>query len=221
MRNSYANRALLSLALLGGFILLAPGCIYSDVARGAPGFRYFEPPDPWDSWSVKIGQWQSRQRDELEDTGQPEPAGGLRDQYLLRRSTLRRGVAREVATWIQQEARLHYEADAGIDHWPTLVEVLGSDTEDCDGLELLVNQLLLDLGFPTGEVYRAVVHRPRDDQYHMVTFWFESPGDPWVIDPTGAMVLGMPHMSEVPDWVPLKLFTANDEYSVHGRRPAP
>jgi hypothetical protein len=34
-----------------------------------------------------------------------------------------------------------------------------------------------------------------------------------VIDPTGAMTTGMPRLSEVPGWVPLKLFTETAEFS--------
>jgi hypothetical protein len=53
----------------------------------------------------------------------------------------------------------------------------------------------------------------------MVTFWFESPDDPWVIDPTGAMTAGMPHMSDLPNWVPLKVFSETVEYSVRRGTP--
>jgi hypothetical protein len=48
----------------------------------------------------------------------------------------------------------------------------------------------------------------------MVTLWFERAEDPWVIDPTGAMTLGMPRMSELEEWVPIKLFTDQIEYTV-------
>jgi hypothetical protein len=48
----------------------------------------------------------------------------------------------------------------------------------------------------------------------MVTLWFENPEDPWVIDPTGAMTTGMPRMSEVPGWVPLKVFSEDEDFSV-------
>jgi hypothetical protein len=47
----------------------------------------------------------------------------------------------------------------------------------------------------------------------MVTFWFEDPNDPWVIDPTGAMTFGMPRMSEVPDWAPIKVFSEDSNYN--------
>jgi hypothetical protein len=54
----------------------------------------------------------------------------------------------------------------------------------------------------------------------MVTLWFEDPDDPWVIDPTGAMTLGMPRMSQVPGWVPLKVFGDEQEYTVRVDRVA-
>jgi hypothetical protein len=63
-------------------------------------------------------------------------------------------------------------------------------------------------------VFRAIVYRPADGQHHMVTLWFEDPADPWVIDPTGAMTTGMPRMSELRDWVPLKVFSETREFTV-------
>jgi hypothetical protein len=48
----------------------------------------------------------------------------------------------------------------------------------------------------------------------MVTLWFEERADPWVIDPTGAMTSGMPRMSEIPDWVPIKLFSETENFTV-------
>jgi hypothetical protein len=35
-----------------------------------------------------------------------------------------------------------------------------------------------------------------------------------VIDPTGAMTTGMPRMSSMPDWVPLKVFTEDRDFTV-------
>jgi hypothetical protein len=186
-------------------------------------FHYFERPDFYDAWSLKISQWQSSQQ--AEGSAPPPatpvktPGKDLHARYRQVRDDLRREQARRVAAWIQEEAIRVYAEDSSIDHWPTLGEVLASDGDDCDGLELMVHQLLLDLGFPPEEVYRAVVHHPVDGQYHMVTLWFENPEDPWVIDPTGAMVLGMPQMSQIPDWVPLKLFSATQEFTVRGDPP--
>ena len=146
------------------------------------------------------------------------PDDGLRGKYFGFRSDRRREIARELASWIQSQARAHYVADGPIDHWATLEETLRGNGDDCDGLELLVYHALRDLGFASNEVYRAIVYRPSDGQHHMVTLWFEDRMDPWVIDPTGAMTSGMPRMSSMPDWVPLKLFSEDVEFSVR-RQP--
>jgi predicted transglutaminase-like cysteine proteinase len=128
-----------------------------------------------------------------------------------------RAIARELAGWIQQQAQHHYVPDGTIDRWATLAETLRNDGDDCDGLELLVYRMLREFGFGADEVYRAIVVRPSDNQHHMVTLWFEDRGDPWVIDPTGAMTSGMPRMSEVPGWKPLKIFSEDERYTVeHG-----
>ena len=143
---------------------------------------------------------------------------GLRAKYFEFRAERKRALAREVAAWIQSEAKLHYREDGAVDHWATLEETLARGGDDCDGLELLAFHALRDLGFASSEVYRAIVVRPSDGQHHMVTLWFESPDDPWVIDPTGAMTLGMPRMSELESWVPIKLFSERLEFTV--RDPA-
>ena len=51
----------------------------------------------------------------------------------------------------------------------------------------------------------------------MVTFWFENRDDPWVIDPTGAMSRGMPRMSELHEWRPLKVFGLDRDFTVERR----
>ena len=102
----------------------------------------------------------------------------------------------------------------------TLEETFEANGDDCDGLELLSYNFLRDLGFAETEVYRAIVYRRSDGQHHMVTLWFEQPEDPWVIDPTGAMTSGMPRMSEVPGWAPLKVFSETEEFTVEQLRSA-
>ena len=67
---------------------------------------------------------------------------------------------------------------------------------------------------------RAIVYRRSDGQHHMVTLWFEDRDDPWVIDPTGAMTSGMPRMSAVPEWTPLKVFTEDQDFTVLPHRMA-
>ena len=206
---------------------LALGC---GGARGLGiSYHYFQPPAPDDPWSRKIARWQDRERaqDGVEPGGptastvaagpgapaQPSP-DSLRAKYRAFRADHKRALAREMATWVQEQAKLHYIPDGPVDHWATLEETLARNGDDCDGLELLAYHFLRDLGFRDDEVFRAIVYRPSDNQHHMVTLWFEDRADPWVIDPTGAMTVGMPHMSEVPGWIPLKLFSEDAEYTV-------
>jgi hypothetical protein len=209
--------------------LSAAGCAFQ-TAGAWMGYRFFAPPAPDDPWSGKIRGWQARertmgntealasapasvsQRGTLSDAG-AAAGDDLRAKYFAFRREQKREIAAQAAAWIQREARGHYRPDGPIDHWATLGETLDRNGEDCDGLELLVYHLLRDMGFRDDEVARAIVLRPSDGQHHMVTLWFESPDDPWVIDPTGAMTSGMPRLSEVPGWVPLKLFTESAEYS--------
>ncbi len=189
---------------------------------------YFGSPEPGDPWSRKIEGWQARQvaadgRDgSARGRAAEAPASAARDsefsrEYASFRSDQRRGLARSVAAWIQAEASRRYREDGPVDHWATLQETLQQGGDDCDGLELLVYNALLDLGFRRDEVFRAVVFRRSDGQHHMVTFWFEDPADPWVIDPTGAMTSGMPRMSELRDWAPLRVFSESRDFVV---RPA-
>lgn len=224
-------------------LLLGLGCAGTPVLESIPsGLDYFQAPRPDDVWSSKIEGWQRRERFDaaliapLESGPAVESAGyseankslpgdqadeaGLRAKYFAFRADRKRALAREVADWIQTEAKIHYREDGAIDHWATLEETLARGGDDCDGLELLAFHALRDLGFADSEVYRAIVVRPSDGQHHMVTLWFEDAGDPWVIDPTGAMTLGMPRMSEMKDWVPIKVFSEDLEYTVRDRAEA-
>ena len=223
---------MLGMGCAGGSISLMEPFI---VARAEP-LDYFHKPAPDDVWSPKIRGWQRRERfdaeliDPLESAPAVESAGysaanaqlpsdqaapnGLRVKYFEFRAERKRALAREVASWIQTEAKVHYREDGAVDHWATLEETLARGGDDCDGLELLAFHALRDLGFSENEVYRAIVVRPSDGQHHMVTLWFEDPDDPWVIDPTGAMTLGMPRMSELTAWTPIKVFSEDLEFTV-------
>jgi hypothetical protein len=199
-------------------------------------YRYFDQPPADDAWEHKIEAWQAREQAEQRAPGAeaPTPAvasgagseaasdrpADLRSKYIDFRQQSKRTLARELAGWIQKQAQQHYIADGPIDHWATLEETFRTNGDDCDGLELLVYRLLRDLGFGEDEVFRAIVYRRSDNQHHMVTFWFEDPNDPWVIDPTGAMTSGMPRMSEIPGWAPLKVFSEGRNYNVEQRRVA-
>jgi len=221
-------------------LMLGMGCAgvsFPVLGSQSEQLDYFQKPKPDDVWSPKIRGWQRRERfdaallDPLESAPAVESAGysaanaqlpedqtsdaGLRVKYFEFRAERKRSLAREVASWIQSEAKVHYREDGAVDHWATLEETLARGGDDCDGLELLAFHALRDLGFADNEVYRAIVVRPSDGQHHMVTLWFEDPNDPWVIDPTGAMTLGMPRMSELSDWTPIKVFSEDLEFTVH------
>ena len=110
---------------------------------------------------------------------------------------------------------MHYVDDGPIDHWATLEETFRSNGDDCDGLELITFNFLRELGFePRTRSSAPSWVRRSDGQHHMVTLWFEDPQDPWVIDPTGAMTLGMPQMSDLPEWTPIKVFTEERDFTV-------
>jgi hypothetical protein len=223
---SRAQRGTLALALLAA-LGLGGGCVSS--LRSIPSYQYFAAPESDDPWSPKIRGWQDRERNSghgesgtasvaVVDAGR-SPAGSqgiedLRAKYDVFRAERKRALARDLAAWIQQQAQQHYAPDGPIDHWATLEETFRSNGDDCDGLELITFNLLRELGFAEDEVFRAIVVRRSDGQHHMVTLWFEDADDPWVIDPTGAMTLGMPRMSERPDWTPLKLFTDERDFTV-------
>jgi hypothetical protein len=220
-------RTRLSLVPLLGVGLLF-GCARLPIAAAPASHRYFSPPTADDPWSPKIARWQERElaAGGAEVLSAPSTvasgpdtlvSGGgepLRSKYLRFHAERKRSTARDLASWIQQQSKVHYIPDGVIDRWATLESTLERDGDDCDGLELLSFHLLRELGFRDDEVFRAIVMRPSDGQHHMVTLWFEEPGDPWVIDPTGAMTTGMPRMSEVPSWVPIKLFSETEEFSV-------
>lgn len=234
----HSRPLLLALGIAVGFVALA-GCARSSLApvsgsgKGGP-YAYFEKPSPLDPWAPKITGWQHRERAQpsIEQLANPTPAvsgngrpgipvdgESLRQRYFRFRNDAKRTMARELADWMQAVAKRHYVADGLVDHWATLEETLNRNGDDCDGLELLAYHFLLDHGFSDREVFRAIIVRPEDGQHHMVTLWFEDPQDPWVIDPTGAMTSGMPRMSARPDWVPLKVFSETDQFTVRKGGP--
>lgn len=208
------------------------GCAGIRSPERASTYEYFGKPSSGDAWSRKIRGWQVRQaasrsgeshvalpavsepRQRAAQAAPRTKPGTLVQKYARFRADRQRHTARELAEWIQQQAHQHYIDDGPVDHWATFEETLQTNGDDCDGLELLVFNLLRDLGFASQEVFRAVVYRRTDGQHHMVTLWFEDPQDPWVIDPTGAMTTGMPRMSDVPEWVPIKVFTEDRDYTV-------
>jgi hypothetical protein len=232
----HARRARL-LALAAGLALaLGSSCASPESPRGR--YSYFERPGLHDAWSAPIARWQARerrtrgtpQRWQPVDTPAPvalppvaaspdlEPPSPLRTRYSTFVAFQRRRLAREVSGWIQAEAREWYVEDGPLDVWPAFEEALDAAGDDCDGLELLAYNALRQLGFPPEQLFRATLRARHLDQHHMVTLWFEVPDDPWVIDPTGTVTEQMRRMSEIMDWVPLKVFTETMEYTVGRRR---
>jgi hypothetical protein len=218
-------------ALLAALLALGLGCVTP--AQLVSRYDYFVTPRPDDPWSRKIHRWQDRERTDRGDDllrapaavaepgvegSEPNLPDDLENKYQSFRAQHRREMARELARWIQIQARDHYVPDGAIDRWATFAETLRQNGDDCDGLELLAYHMLRDLGFGRDEVFRAIVYRRSDGQHHMVTLWFEDRDDPWVIDPTGAMTSGMPRMSEVAGWVPLKVFGEDEDYTVEPAR---
>ena len=210
--------------------------LIEDDIESASHYRYFEPPHEYDPWSGKISHWQWRAREGargtgpasvLSDTkntetpavssarsnGEPNEAN-LRSKYQNFHMEKKRAFARDLAIWVQDQSKVHYVPDGQIDHWATLEETLANAGDDCDGLELLTSNLLHEFGFEDGKVFRSIILNESSQRYHMVTLWFEYPDDPWMIDPTGVVAPGMPKMSEMTDWIPLKIFNQTQEFTV-------
>jgi len=193
---------------------------------------FFATPSVSDPWSRPIASWRLRQRAALRAgrippfpqlppvSAAPEARGGAPSGYALAEhydaflATQRRALAQDVLRWVQTLARERYVEDGPVDRWPTLSELLRSVGDDCDGLELLSYHALRQLGFPSEQIYRAILRRSETGQHHMVTLWFEDPRDPWVLDPTDTITSRLRRLSRIEGWEPLKLFSENDEFTV-------
>jgi len=120
---------------------------------------------------------------------------------------------------MQTESGLYYRPDTGTDLWPTLPQVISSEGDDCDGIELLGFTLLRRLGFGPGEIFRTILVHRETDQHHMVTLWFyEGPeSEPFVLDPTGELARRLVPLRALHGWAPIALF---DETVQYRARPA-
>jgi hypothetical protein len=219
--------ALLAVALCACAAGTAPS------GSAAPAWTFFaQAPAAPDVWSVKISDWQRRQRGD-------RPALAARtEKRLLRpaeyallieksdsfRQRERRALAARITAFTQAEARRHYrwdpDTDLAADPWPTSLELDQSNGDDCDGLDLIAYDLLLAFGYPPAELYRVILRRERDGVHHMATLWFEETGDPWLIDATGAISRQMRRFSELPGWTPVRLFDEDAQWAVEARAPA-
>ena len=213
---------------MGGWapiLLLGPGLGLACAAKPVPEIRFeffAEAYSGEDPWFEKVGEWQRRARergsasDEVFDNPGIPRSGLLSNKLGEFSSEEKRRLARRINEWSQIQARKHYRKepndDFDTDHWPTFGELLSKNGDDCDGLDLMAYELLREFGYGSDGVYRAIVRRDRDRANHMITLWFEDPADPWVLDATGAMSLGMRRFSELPGWTPTKVFSETEQF---------
>ena len=229
----------MSLRHLGALIVasaltaLATGCAsLPGYGVASPRFDFFAAPRPGiDPWVEKVADWQQRERRDRPDTHladartQREKPRSLLLRIKMGRfeSDERLSLAKRVTTWSQAAARRHYRfdppTDAASDPWPTTKDLLDANGDDCDGLDLIIYELLRDFGFPQEELYRAIVKRNRDGANHMVTLWFDVGPDPWVLDATGAVSLRVVRFSQLPGWTPTALFNESEQYTPRNGAP--
>ena len=216
---------------LAALLALACACAAGTVPRSgsepaAPAWNFFGPAPSADVWAIKIEDWQGRQRAErpaLAAREQPRVLHPAEHALLLAKSDAfrqreRRSLATRITAFSQAEARRHYrwdpETDLADDPWPTSLELYQRDGDDCDGLDLIAYDLLLEFGFPAGELYRVILRRDRDGAHHMATLWFERPDDPWLIDATGAISRRMARFSHLRGWTPVRMFGERGQWTV-------
>lgn len=179
--------------------------------------NFFVAAPPEDPWNTKIKNWQSRhQLDRAQPATAPVPPSKLIASYDLFTTSVRRKIAADAVAWVQGESQRHYIPDGEIDHWATLSDVVATDGDDCDGLDLLTFLLLRNLGFTQDEIFRSIVVERGTGQHHMVTLWFENgdKNDPWLLDPTGVVTDRLVRLSDVPTWSPIEIFDEARHYRV-------
>jgi hypothetical protein len=206
---------------LAALVAIAAGC--AGTPKSQVSYRFFVAAEPGDVWFEKVRDWQSREvagePAQLRRTTEPDAKSGLlRKKFRAFADEERRELARRFVAWAQDQAMQHYRFDdrqdlAG-DEWPTTKDLFDRNGDDCDGIDLISYNLMLDLGFPEEQIFRAVIRRDYDGEFHMVTLWFENPDDPWVIDTTGAMTMKMRLLSALPGWTPAVIFNASNHYTV-------
>jgi hypothetical protein len=207
-------------------------------------FALYEPAS--DPWHDQVVEWQERARKDHPAVSIEPPTDlpPLSKRSILQKQQLRaligefeveqrHALARRISKWTWLKGRYYYVPDEGEtspdeekglpamgDYWPTYSELVDANGDDCDGLDLLAYQLLREFGFPKDQLFRAILLRHRDNANHMVTLWFEDPGDPWVFDATGAATREFVRFSEVEGWTPTHVFNETAQYTVVERNGA-
>ncbi len=190
-------------------------------AGPAPRFAFFEATSAEDPWAVKVRAWQAAQRSAgLSPAPEGPAASALGNEYGRFSRKLRHDLVERVVRFVQLHGALYFRSDQGLDDWPTLREVIATGGDDCDGLDLLTFELLRDLGFRDGELYRAVLVHAKTRAHHMVTLWFdrEAADDPYVLDPLGEVSRRVVRLSQVRGWRPLVLFDERSQFAVRPLR---
>ena len=181
---------------------------------------FFTPAPDENPWNRKIENWQARHHLDPAVRGEtPREGSELARAYDEFTRSLRRKIVEDAVTWVQANSREHYRPDGATDHWATLGEVVETNGDDCDGLDLLTFVLLRRMGFDADEIYRAIIVEDGSGQHHMVTLWFERgrTDDPFVLDPTGVVTPKMVRLSAVSDWKPIELFDETAHFAVKRR----
>ena len=121
MRLVGGGRRLVSLAI----VLWIPvwlGC--ASLAPPSP-LDFFRPVPQEDTWRLKIRAWQAAAHlsslEPNEEISDPTP---LAEEYLRFSSEFRLEIVQRVLRWVQAYSGLYYRSDNGVDHWPTLDELI-------------------------------------------------------------------------------------------------
>jgi hypothetical protein len=215
---------------IGGIVLCALlGVACASTPDGEPSYDFFAAVGPENAiWRPKIEDWQKRMHEEADVRIQ----SARRAFYEGRSSRLdrelgvfvteeRRDLARRIAALARKQGRRFYRNDEdetfGGDHWPTYGELVERNGDDCDGVDLIAYNLLVEFGFPRDQVFRAILTNDGDGENHMVTLWFEDREDPWVFDSTGVVNLSWVRFSKIDGWTPSVVFNERDQFTVVSR----
>ena len=150
----------------------------------------------------RVAGWQALANGNLGDSSTElfDAYLGLRADFKGRRFTL--SEVKGLMSRVQELSDRHFISER-VEHWPTLSEVLTKNGDDCDGLELLAYWTLRDAGEP---VRRAVFTNEATGVWHIVTLW-DHGGSTYILDPTGAMTLGVRKIGWLRGWKLMAEFT--------------
>ena len=118
-------------------------------------YKFFVDAEPGDVWFDKVRDWQVREvegraTDAERRAHGADATGSLRTSFLKFAGEERRKLAQRFVAWAQEQAMIYYRFDAqqnlAGDEWPTSHDLFEQNGDDCDGLDLISYNLLLELG---------------------------------------------------------------------------